>query len=138
MRLPHPKPFRAEVVSGTMARMKHRIAPALIALSVCAALAAPATAGDIIRPDAASDFKWSSTECVRPAKPFIREGDPNRQGALRMYAASISRYIDCLKREAQRDFDRAQLQMQKDLQADLQKKVDELNDDMERTVVNSR
>ena len=107
-------------------------------LALAAAIAGPAQAGEILRKDAASPFTWQSTECVRPAKPYFREDDTMRQAKLAQYAAKIERYIDCMKREAQRDFDRTQLEMQRAVQDSLQTEVDRLNDEMERTVYDTR
>lgn len=111
--------------------------PFLATLLVLAA-AGSAQCGEILRTSATAEFTWSSTECVRPSKPFFRDNDPMRQQKLSQYAAQTSRYIDCLKREAQRDFDRAQLEMQQAVQDTLQRETDRANDAMEAIVYRSR
>lgn len=110
------------------------------AITLAAALLASgsAAAGDIWRPDRGGDFTWASTECAKPSRPFIRKGDPARQAHLQDYARRVEIYIDCIKREAQRDFDRAQLDMQDTVQDTLQAEVDALNDAMEKAVRDSR
>ena len=75
----------------------------ITALILTLAFTAPAAAGEITRPDAASDFKWKSTECAKPIpKPAM--GGQSKQDRLMAYATDIEIYIDCIQREAQRDF----------------------------------
>ena len=100
--------------------------------------ALPANAGEITRATAADDFQWKTTECVRPAKPFLRKDDPSRQSIMLRHSEQIARFIDCMKREAQRDYDRAQLDMQDAVQRALQAEVDAMNDQMEAVVRDSR
>ncbi len=46
------------------------------------------------------------------------------------YARDIEIYIDCIQREAQRDFDDAQTKMHQAVQRDVQKEVNVMNDMM--------
>jgi hypothetical protein len=46
----------------------------------------------------------------------------------------VAVYLDCLKSEAQRDFDRAQTEMHDAIQSTLQKETDDMNDAVERMV----
>ena len=117
--------------------MRHTSLLAVLAIAATA-LAPSAQGGEIVRPSAQSEFTWTSTECVRPVKPFIRRDDPMRQAQLRRFTDQIARYIDCMKREAQRDFDRIQLDMQRAVERSLQKEVDAMNDAMEAAIVQSR
>lgn len=93
--------------------------------------ATPSFAGDITRADPGADFEWKSTECIRPSRPFLTKGAPQAQEKMQAYALKVSYYIDCLKQEAQRDFDKAQMDMQIAVQSKLQKEVDALEDDVE-------
>ena len=103
------------------------ITPLILILTL--AFAAPAAAGEITRPDPASDFKWKSTECAKPIpKPAI--GGQSKQDRLMAYATDIEIYIECIQREAQRDFQKAQADMQEALERDLEKDVQVMNDMM--------
>jgi len=104
--------------------MKHLILPIFLI-----ALAAPVSAGEITRVDAYSDFKWKSTECAKPI-PKTSASGLSSEARLMAYATDIEIYIDCIKREAQRDFDKAQTKMHEAIQDDLQKKVYQMNDMM--------
>ena len=81
--------------------MKHFLLPLFLF-----AFTAPASAGDITRPDATTDFQWRSTECPKPIPQAERTGVTSEQ-RLMAYARDIEIYIDCIQREAQRDFDQA-------------------------------
>jgi hypothetical protein len=101
----------------------------ITALILTLAFTAPAAAGEITRPDPASDFKWKSTECAKPIpKPAI--GGQSKQDRLMAYATDIEIYIECIQREAQRDFQKAQADMQEALERDLEKDVQVMNDMM--------
>ena len=104
--------------------MKH-----FISLLFLFALTVPASAGEITRADAYSDFEWKSTECAKPI-PKTSASGLSSELRLMAYARDIEVYIDCIKREAQRDFDKAQTKMHEAIQNDLQKKVDQMNDMM--------
>lgn len=96
--------------------------------------ASPALSGEIIRESATSDFEWKSTECRRPTKPYVRQSDPAGQAHMQDFAMKVAVYLDCLKTEAQRDFDRAQTEMHQAIQTKLQRETDTMNDDVERMV----
>lgn len=93
------------------------------------AFATPATAGEITRANNSSDFQWKSTECPRPIPKPAGTG-LSEQDRLMAYSRDIAVYIDCIKREAQRDFDKAQEKMHQAVQRDVQKDVDLMNDMM--------
>ena len=95
----------------------------------CLALSAPASAGEITRVDAYSDFEWKSTECPKPI-PKTSASGLSSEARLMAYATDIEIYIDCIQREAQRDFDKTQTKMHEAIQDELQKKVDQMNDMM--------
>ncbi|MEM9599688.1 MAG: hypothetical protein AAF926_01575 [Pseudomonadota bacterium] len=107
-------------------------APYILIFVLVFGLASPAWAGEVTR-ESGQDFEWTSTECVRPARPFIAEGSPQKQALMRDYALKVAYYIDCLKQEAQRDFDRSQIEMQEAIQDTLQKETDRLNDEVLRS-----
>lgn len=92
----------------------------------------PAFAGEVIRETATSDFEWSSTECQKPVRPYIQKTDPQAQPKMQDYALKVAYYLDCLKLEAQRDFDRAQQEMFEAIQRNLQTETDQMNDAVER------
>ena len=94
-----------------------------------ASLSASAAAGEITRKDATSDFKWKSTACFKPIPKPAMAGQSS-QDRIMAYAQDIEVYIDCIQREAQRDFQEAQAAMQESIQDDLQKEVDVMNDMM--------
>ena len=94
-----------------------------------ASLSASAAAGEITRKDATSDFKWKSTACFKPIPKPAMAGQSS-QDRIMAYAQDIEVYIDCIQREAQRDFQEAQAAMQESIQNDLQKEVDVMNDMM--------
>jgi hypothetical protein len=89
----------------------------IAAFAGLSALPMTATAGEILRATPASDFKWRTTECRKP----IQNTSPSisRQQSLERYAQDITRYLACLQREAQRDLDKAQMQMQTAIEAEL-------------------
>jgi hypothetical protein len=94
--------------------------------------AAPAFAGDVTRENASSKFQWKSTECLRPSRPYPQRNDPTRQAQMQDFALKVAYYLDCLKGEAQRDFDRAQVEMHEAIQRKLQAETDKMNEDVER------
>ena len=100
-----------------------------ISLAFITAFAIPASAGEITRTDTSADFQWRSTECFKPIPKPAASGLP-AEDRLLAYAKDIEIYIDCIQREAQRDFDKAQTQMGEAIQNDLQKKVTVMNDMM--------
>jgi len=100
-----------------------------IALLLSLIFTAPAMAGEITRKDSYSDFEWKSTECPKPI-PKTSASGLSSEARLMAYARDIEIYIDCIKREAQRDFDKAQTKMHEAIQNDLQKKVNQMNDMM--------
>jgi len=77
----------------------------------------PASAGDILRATSASNFQWRSTECRKP----IQNTSPSlsRQESLEQYSKDITAYLACLQQEAQRDFEKAQIQMQSAIEQEL-------------------
>jgi hypothetical protein len=115
-----------------MNRTSLRTGLAATALALLAA--GHASAGTITRADATQPFEWTSTECRSPERPLIRKGDPNRQKLMQDYALAVEYYIDCLKREAQADYDRTQVEMQEAVQRKLQSEVDALNNSVEMMV----
>ena len=106
----------------------------LIAALLSLLTAAPAFAGNVVRESPAADFEWNSTECLRPVRPHLRRSDETGQAHMQDFAMKVALYLDCLKREAQRDFDRAQQEMHEAIQDTLQKETDEMNDAVERMV----
>ena len=101
----------------------------IIPLFLLFALTVPAQAGEITRTDTSSDFKWKSTECPKPIpRPSI--SSLSSEDRLMAYARDIEIYIDCIQREAQRDFDDAQTKMHQAVQRDVQKEVNVMNDMM--------
>lgn len=100
-----------------------------ISLALITAFASSASAGEITRVDTSANFKWQSTECPKPIpKPAL--ASQSSQDRLMAYATDIEIYIDCIQREAQRDFDEAQTKMGEAIQTDLQKEVTMMNDMM--------
>lgn len=99
----------------------------IILLSTILGLSVPTTAsaGHITRNTAASDFEWTSTECRKP----IQSLSPalTKQQKLQQYANDITAYIACLQREAQRDFEVAQTQMQAAIEAELKAETDRMD-----------
>jgi hypothetical protein len=106
----------------------------IILLTMLLGTASPAWAGDVIRENASTDFEWQSSECLRPVRPHIRQSDPSGQALMQGFAMKVAVYLDCLKSEAQRDFDRAQTEMHEAIQSTLQKETDDMNDAVERMV----
>ncbi len=100
----------------------------LAALSISAALFVPAisNAGEITRPEGAKDFKWKSTECPRPIAAPTASPLPKDIRLMR-YAKDIEIYIECIQREAQRDFEKAQRDMQTAIERDLEKQTETMN-----------
>ena len=90
--------------------------------------AAPvANAGEILRETPASEFRWRTTECPKPIQN--RSPTISAQVSLERYSADITRYLACLQQEAQRDFEKAQMQMQASIEAELNaetKRMDEM------------
>jgi hypothetical protein len=107
---------------------------AMIFMTALLMNAAPAFAGEITRENASADFEWKSTECPRPIRPRPQRADPTRQAQMQDFALKVAYYLDCLKSEAQRDFDRAQMEMQEAVQRKLQAETDQMNNDVERMV----
>jgi len=87
-------------------------------------------AGEIIRPTEQSKFEWKSTECLKPTPPPI-SSQRSSGDRLTKYALDIELYIDCLQREAQRDFDKTQVLMQDAVQDELERQT-KLMDEMIR------
>lgn len=104
--------------------MKH-----LISFLFVFAFTASAAAGEITRSDAYSDFEWKSTECAKPI-PKPDAFGLTAQDRLMAYARDIEVYIECIQREAQSDFDKAQTKMHEAVQKDVQKSVEVMNDMM--------
>lgn len=108
--------------------------PSAILLTAFICSASPVFAGDVIRETATANFKWESTECLKPVRPHLRQSDPSGQAHMQDFAMKVAIYLDCLKTEAQRDFDRAQQEMHEAIQKTLQDETDEMNDLVERMV----
>ncbi len=98
--------------------------PAIILLSATLVLflTVPVEAGEITRPNSQSDFEWKSTECLKPTPPPI-SSNQSSSDRLTKYALDIELYIDCLQREAQRDFDKSQIAMQDAVQDELERQT---------------
>lgn len=107
---------------------------ALILFAALLGSAAPAMAGEVTRENASAKFEWKSTECFRPVQPRPQRSDPTRQAQMQDFTLKVAYYLDCLKSEAQRDFDRAQVEMHEAIQRKLQTETDQMNDDVERMV----
>ena len=101
----------------------------LIPLALITASASSASAGEITRVDTSANFQWQSTECPKPIPKPALSGQSS-QDRLMAYAKDIEIYIDCIQREAQRDFDDAQSKMGEAIQTDLQREVNMMNDMM--------
>ncbi|GHB02941.1 hypothetical protein GCM10009069_27140 [Algimonas arctica] len=106
----------------------------LLLLATLIGSAAPAFGGEVTRESASAKFEWKSTECQRPTRPYPQRNDPTRQAQMQDFALKVAYYLDCLKGEAQRDFDRAQVEMHDAIQRNLQAETDKMNDDVERMV----
>lgn len=108
----------------------HRILSLLFCLSVVTvstAIPMTATAGEILRETPASDFKWRTTECRKP----IQNRSPalSAQASLEKYSQDITRYLACIQKEAQKDFEEAQFLMQQAVERELNaetKRMDEM------------
>lgn len=107
---------------------------ALILIATLLGSTSPAFAGEVTRENASAKFEWKSTECPRPIRPRPQRNDPTRQAQMQDFTLKVAYYLDCLKGEAQRDFDRAQIEMQDAIQRKLQAETDKMNDDVERMV----
>ena len=86
-----------------------------------------AAAGEILRATPASDFKWRSTECRKPIQN--KSSTISAQKSLARYSQDITTYLACLQREAQRDFEKSQTQMQVAIERELDaetKRMDEM------------
>jgi hypothetical protein len=83
-------------------------------------------AGEIASSDGTAGFQWKSTDCRLPiaASP---SPDVSNQDRLMRYAFDIETYIDCIQREAQRDFEIAQRELQAAIERDLKKQTDIMN-----------
>lgn len=104
---------------------------AILLTTILLGSAAPAFAGDVTRENASAKFEWKSTECQRPSRPYPQKNDPTRQAQMQDFALKVAYYLDCLKSEAQRDFDRAQVEMHDAIQRKLQAETDTMNDSVE-------
>lgn len=100
-----------------------------ICVTFACALPLSANAGELTRPDAASGFQWKSTECARPIAPIASSAESSQARLLR-YARDIEIYIACIQREAQHDFENAQIKMQEAVERDLAKQTQIMNDMM--------
>jgi hypothetical protein len=100
------------------------------------ALPVTAAAGEILRETPASYFKWRTTECRKP----IQNRSPalSAQASLEKYSQDITRYLACLQREAQRDFEAAQIQMQKAIEAELNAETKRMDEMIKRAYRTSR
>ena len=101
----------------------------IIPLFLLFTIASPAQAGEVTRADTSSDFQWKSTKCPKPIPRSAISG-LSSEDRLMAYARDIEIYIDCIQREAQRDFDDAQTKMHQAVQRDVQKEVNVMNDMM--------
>lgn len=101
----------------------------LVCFSTALVLPQLVSAGEITRPDATQSFQWKSTKCPLPIK---QASNPkvSSQDRLMLYARDIEIYIDCIKREAQSDFEDAQKKMQMAIERDLEKQTKIMNDMM--------
>lgn len=106
----------------------HYIRSFLYSACLTTALALPSIsyAGDITRPEGVKDFKWKSTECPRPISAPTASPLPKDIRLMR-YAKDIEVYIECIQREAQRDFEKAQQDMQVAIERDLEKQTETMN-----------
>ncbi len=100
-----------------------------ICFSIAFVLPLAANAGELIRPDTASGFQWKSTECARPIAPLANSVESSEARLMR-YARDIEIYIECIQREAQRDFQKAQIKMQEAVERDLARQTQIMNDMM--------
>ena len=86
-----------------------------------------ANAGEILRATPASDFQWRTTECRKPIQN--KSSAMSGQMSLERYSQDITKYLACLQREAQGDFEKAQMQMQAAIERELEaetKRMDEM------------
>ncbi|MGJ8560116.1 MAG: hypothetical protein ACSHX3_07760 [Litorimonas sp.] len=106
----------------------------LLLFAILLGSAVPAFGGEVTRENASAKFEWKSTECQRPSRPYPQKNDPTRQAQMQNFTLKVAYYLDCLKGEAQRDFDRAQVEMHEAIQRKLQAETDKMNDDVVRMV----
>lgn len=85
--------------------------------------------GEITRKDTLSEFKWKSTECRKPLMPLMSSGMSDQDRIVK-YARDIELYINCLQREAQRDFEETQMEIQEAIERDLEEETRIMNDMM--------
>ena len=100
-----------------------------ICLGAVFALPAVANAGEITRSAETNKVQWKSTECPRPVAKQPRAGLAE-QDRLMTYARDIEIFIDCIQREAQRDFENAQTEMLAAIERDLARQTEIMNDMM--------
>ena len=116
--------------------MSRLAAPRLATLAslalLCTALPATASAGEITRDNAQSDFQWRTTTCVRPQAPAVTGSGGAASDAIANYSIAVERYVACLQRESQEDFDRAQQRMYEAVQAGVTREVDRVRQDVDR------
>ena len=109
-----------------------KIAPLALLAALGFALAVPAQAGEITRDNAQSDFQWRTTTCVRPQAPAVTGSGGAASDAIANYSIAVERYVACLQRESQADFDRAQQRMYEAVQAGVTREVDRVRQDVDR------
>lgn len=98
----------------------------LASLLIILSISSPAYAGEITRADEYSDFKWKSSECLKPIFGPARAGQSENDRVVE-YAREVDKYIACIQAEAQRDFERAQQEMYDAVQNEVQREVDNMN-----------
>lgn len=111
-------------------------------LSLCAFSAAlfvftPASAGEITRSNPNADFEWKSTECFLPTPPPATSHQSSSD-RLTKYALDIELYIECIQKEAQRDFAKAQEEMHRAVERNLEDKTNVMNEKMLRAAKTMR
>ena len=106
-----------------------RLLTATFLLGIMTAIPTLSAAGEITKPDPRSNYQWKSTKCAKPVPPVAKTGT-TKQDRLLVYARKIEIYIDCMQREAQQDFQDAQMALQSDIERELQIQTKVMNDMM--------
>ena len=116
-----------------------RLMVTLFGLSACAVIAAApfsASSGEITRESQSYTFEWRSTECLKPV--HNKSASETKQESLQHYAAEISNYLKCLQNEAQRDHQKAQLELKQAIEKRLEEETKIMDEMMKRAFLTTR
>ncbi len=95
-----------------------------------------ANAGEITREAPGSNFNWQSTDCVKPIQ--YTSPTQSKQESLQLYSEDITAYLACLQKEAQRDFEKAQLAMQTAIETELEAETKRMDENIKRAYRTTR